>query len=812
MVDAQPNPGTIVTVKSAAFAAPAVFDAARNLYSIGSTDSDALPATPGSAQPQPGNNSCLFPSPIVGSSYARCYSAYINKVDATGNLVFGTYLGGQTNDYGVAIAVDGSGNVYVAGGTAGLLPTTPNAALNSAPSGGFVAKLSADGSKFLYVTYLPATAPYPVAISVDAAGNAYVAGRTADFQHVAITKVSADGSSFVYTTQLGGSGNDAPAAITVDSAGHVTVAGMTSSPDFPIAGTAVQTALAGTQNAFVARLDVSGNLFFSTFLGGSLADAATSLALDSAGNIYVAGSATSLDFPTTSGAFQPEPLIPLWSTSPGGFLTKLAPDASSILYSTYIPALVQPGVSLALAIGANGDAFVAGSAGAAFPVTASAPQPCSTAFSLNTFVAHLNSTGALQDATYYGGGLGALAVSGGTVRLSDPPQTLAQIAFFAPGSSAPACLSTGAFNSATLSPAYGIVPGEVVTFTGLGLGPEQGVSYTPVAEGNAPVSLGGVQVFFNGVAVPIFYAQSNQVSVQAPAGLPSSATVPAETTVAVSLNYHGTTVGPFTFPVVDVNPGFFRLEPGVSAQAYAVNQDGTINSASNPAPRGSVIALWGTGFGLPAPSCPNGGLNLYEADSLPPDTGVYVLPVQPNGTFTVTYAGSAPTLACGIVQVNVEIGQNVTPGAVAITPGLYSNFHTIDSSTRNSTDRRLFTSNDAASALLRVNSRRTDIAQREIAATIYPIEQRQNQCRRNEKDRSHQHQRTRKKLQRIKQPTRQQPKKSPHRLNRNLRETSLRQKKLQPITRVTKIIVRLLVLLPFERHDQQQAPSRFQYP
>jgi uncharacterized protein (TIGR03437 family) len=685
MVDAQPNPGTIVTVKSAAFA-QGVFDAAGNLYSTGSTDLGVLMTTPGSAQPQPADGACLFVFPI-GFSYAQCPSAYINKVDAAGNLVFGTYLGGQTNDYGVAIAVDGSGNVYVAGGTAGLLPTTPNAASSSAPfgpsaSGGFVAKLSADGSRFLYVTYLPATAAYPMAIGVDAAGNAYVAsGTPVGFEHVAITKVSADGTSFVYNTQLGGSRTDVPAAISVDSAGNVTVAGVTSSPDFPIAGTAVQTALAGTQNAFVARLDVSGDLVFSTFLGGSLADAATSLALDSSGNIYVAGNATSLDFPTTSGAFQPEPLIPLWSTSPGGFLTKLAPDASSILYSTYVPAIIQAPFSLALAIGANGDAFVAGTAGAAFPVTASAPQPCSTASSLNTFVAHLDSEGALRDATYYGGSLGALAVSGGTVRLSDPPhQTLAQIAFFAPGSSAPACLSTGAFNSATLSPAYGIVPGEVVTFTGLGLGPEQGVAYTPDAEGNAPVSLGGVQVFFNGVAVPIFYAQSNLVSVQAPASLPSSATVPAQTTVAVSLTYHGTTLGPSTFPVVDGNPGFFRLEPGVSAQAYAVNQDGSINSASNPAPRGSVIALWGTGFGLPAPSCPNGGLNLYEADSLPPDTGVFVYPTQPNGTFTVTYAGSAPTLACGIVQVNVEIGQNVTPGAVAIAPLLYANFNTTDSS------------------------------------------------------------------------------------------------------------------------------------
>jgi uncharacterized protein (TIGR03437 family) len=215
----------------------------------------------------------------------------------------------------------------------------------------------------------------------------------------------------------------------------------------------------------------------------------------------------------------------------------------------------------------------------------------------------------------------------------------------------------------------------LVTLTGLGLGPQQGVGYTPGAEGNAPVSLGGVQVSFNGVPVPIFYAQSNLVSVQAPVGLASSASIPAQTTVAVSVTYNGTALGPVSFPTVAGNPGFFRLQPGISAQAYAVNQDGTINSASNPAARGSVIALWGTGFGVPIPSCPTGGLNLYEADSLSTDAGVFVLPTSPGGTFTVTYAGSAPTLACGIVQVNVEIGQNVTPGAVAVTPLLYANFN-----------------------------------------------------------------------------------------------------------------------------------------
>jgi uncharacterized protein (TIGR03437 family) len=570
----------------------------------------------------------------------------------------------------LAITVDGAGNVYIAGTTDGLLPITANAATSTSTSGGFIAKLSADGSKFLYVTYLAPVGGVPSAIAVDPDGNAYVAGSTAgNIEHVWVTKLSADGSSFLYTKQLAGSRNDSPFAITVDSSGNATVAGVTSSPDFPIAGAPVQPALAGTQNAFVARLDNAGNLVFSTFLGGSGLDSASAIRVDSDGNIYIAGSTTSLDFPTTPGTFQPAPLVPLWSLSPGGFVTKLTPNASLILYSTYIPALNQPGFGLEMALGSSGDIFLGGTTGAAFPVTPSAPQPCSTLSDRNTFVAHLDSNGALQDATYYPGKLGAITASAnGTVLLADPTATLARITFFAPGSSAPACLSTGAFNSASLLPEYGVVPGELVTLTGFGIGPDQGVSYTPDAEGNAPFSLSGVQVLFNGVPVPIFYAQSRQVNVQAPVGLSDS-----QSKVTVSVIYKGAVIDSTTFPVADGNPGFFRLQPGVSAQAYALNQDGTFNSATNPAPRGSVIALWGTGFGVPEPSCPTGGLNFYEADSLPTSAAVFVLSGG-NGTLPVTYAGSAPTLACGIVQVNVQIGQNVSPGPVTITPLLYSNY------------------------------------------------------------------------------------------------------------------------------------------
>ena len=93
------------------------------------------------------------------------------------------------------------------------------------------------------------------------------------------------------------------------------------------------------QNVFVSKLDASGNLVLTTTVGGSGTDLPNTVQLDAAGNIYVAGQTTSLDFPTTAGSFQPAPLIPLWNLSPGGFIFKLAANSTTPVYSSYVPSL-----------------------------------------------------------------------------------------------------------------------------------------------------------------------------------------------------------------------------------------------------------------------------------------------------------------------------------------------------------------------------------------------------------------------------------------------------------------------------------------
>ena len=200
--------------------------------------------------------------------------AMVSKFDPSGEEVWGAELGGPaasnlTGASSTALAVAANGNVAFTGSTGGQFPTTPGAAIGSSTSAtAFAAMVSADGSKFLYSTYLPDSVAASSSIAVDAAGNAYIAGQTSS-GHAFVLKLSADGSTIVYNATLAGSGADAATAITVDPAGNAYVTGQTTSPDFPVTAGAFQQHLKGTRNSFLATLDPSGNVLTSTYFGGS---------------------------------------------------------------------------------------------------------------------------------------------------------------------------------------------------------------------------------------------------------------------------------------------------------------------------------------------------------------------------------------------------------------------------------------------------------------------------------------------------------------------------------------------------------------
>jgi len=619
--------------------------------------------TPGAAQTQPGGGTCFLIVPPAGYP-APCYQAYIAKSDGSGNTVFATYLGGASNSNGEAIAVDTLGNIYVAGTTGSSFPTTAHAAIPASSSNAtFAAKLSADGSKFLYVTFLPANMAAVNSIAVDAQGNAYIAGATStDYgiaMHASVVKLSADGSTVVYTKVLAGSDQDSASSVAADAAGNAYVTGLTSSPDFPVTAGVVQAQLAGVQNAFVTKLDPSGNIAFSTYLGGSGKDSGAAVEVDGSGNVYVAGPTTSLDFPTTAGSVEPIALIPAWSTTPQGFVAKVTPRGNGLGYSTYFASPIM------LALGPSGDLYIAGGDGPDdLPVTPSAPLPCipgSYDLAGGPFVAHLDGNGTVLDATNLNlFGLLGFGVTDSGLPIIVAAEGVAQITFGGPGWTAGPCMTLSALSAATLSPTW-MVPGEFLTFLGVGIGPETGVSAGASAQGT-PTSLGGVQVLFDGTPGPVLYAQSGQVNAQAPFELSG------QTSTTITLTYGGNTFGPVTVPFQFAQPALFRLQVGITAQAVAENQDGSLNGPSNPAAPGSIVTLWGTGFPPLESPCATGGLNADGPVDLAAGYSVNMV-----GGGTVAYAGGAPTLACGVVQINMQVPAGAASGPLLLTPQVCTN-------------------------------------------------------------------------------------------------------------------------------------------
>jgi uncharacterized protein (TIGR03437 family) len=255
--------------------------------------------------------------------------AFIAKFNPSGSVVYATYLGGNNVDQGNAIAVDAAGNAYVTGYTASTnfpLQSPIRSSLTSGAVNAFVTKINPAGSALVYSTYLGGTTTdYGTGIAVDSSGNAYVTGPTNsdDFplvnpidnklgshavDDIFVAKFNPSGSALVYSTYLGGGSEDEPYAIAIDQTGNAYITGRTNSSDFPLVS-----AIQGTRTAFdmfVTEINAAGSaVLFSTFLGGSGNESGRGIAVDTLGNIHVAGEGTSANFPTVK---------PLQGTAGGG--------------------------------------------------------------------------------------------------------------------------------------------------------------------------------------------------------------------------------------------------------------------------------------------------------------------------------------------------------------------------------------------------------------------------------------------------------------------------------------------------------------
>lgn len=264
-------------------------------------------------------------------SYDRTRALTIDPV-----LHFATYLGGSQSEQGTAIAVDAAGNSYITGQNwGGEFPL--QSPYSSTPNEIFVAKLNASGTALLYSTYLGGDwVDTPHAITVDAAGSAYVVGSA-------------------------GASNGTP---------------------FPVTVGVLRTTVGGLFDAFIAKFDASGGLAASTLLGGSDSDIATRVAIDASNNVYVTGQTSSSDFPTTPGAFDRT-----YSGYNSSFVAKVNPTLTGLTYSTYL----DNSAARALAINPAGEVYVAGMSSPGFPTTIGAYQVnCTSNFG---FITKLASSG-----------------------------------------------------------------------------------------------------------------------------------------------------------------------------------------------------------------------------------------------------------------------------------------------------------------------------------------------------------------------------------------------------------------------------------
>ena len=266
--------------------------------------------------------------------------AFITKITPANTVSFSTYLGGAGWDKGYDIKVDSEGNIVLAGMTTSGFPTTANALFRTFRGGsydGFITKMNNAGTSLIFSTYFGGSGDdEAVRLALDQSNNIHFTGYTAsrDFPlknpaqvfeagafDAFLVKMHPDGRDVDFSTYIGAEDTEGGVSVAVDSAGFIYVTGFTNSLQF-YAINAVGGFLRGLRDAFLLKIAPDASfLVYSTYLGGFGLEGATSVAVDSAGNAYVTGYTSSFDFPVASNAFQ--------STKAGGqdaFIIKLNAD------------------------------------------------------------------------------------------------------------------------------------------------------------------------------------------------------------------------------------------------------------------------------------------------------------------------------------------------------------------------------------------------------------------------------------------------------------------------------------------------------
>jgi uncharacterized protein (TIGR03437 family) len=668
----------------AAITAVAV-DAAGTAYVTGAAYGP-LPVTPGAFQTDYRPAIChahgvSFPCPV----------AFAAKLSPDGTaLVYLTYLG-SSNCGGTGISVDGQGNAWIAGwiGSADL-PVTPGA-FQSTPKfnpdsmgGGFVLKLNAAGSHVLYASYFGGSSGANLinAQALDSAGSLYVGGNTgsADFPVTSgrfqtdpgearpstgfLAKFDRDGK-LAYSTYLHGSSGSTTsiASIAVDASGNAYATGVHTGGSLPVTAGAFQTSAGSpASTAFAAKLDATGaKLVYCTYLNAASPGGGSAIAVDPQGNAFVGGIIDA----TIPGA--------LGSLS-SGFINKLNPAGSALTYSAYLEASDFWAIT-AVAVDPAGQATVVGATSAAdLLTTPGALFQCKpSGSSAQVFVYKLAADGSKPVySTYLGmtsppaftlGSSGELYIAGYRSTLpvvagsfgwtgAEYESTLAALTTEPLPVGSVSCVASAASRDGAA-----IAPGEIVDIFGNGIGPPNVVSAS-TASGLIPTSLGGVQVMFGDFPAPLLLADPNRIRAIVP-----FETGPAVPNVSYPLEVQILSsfapVQPFATTLVSLTASVFTAEGKPTGQALMINQDGTPNSAANPAAQGSIVTIYATGLNNTDPPLVTGAIAAAAA------------PLALSSHISVTvgkivYAGAAPGFPAGLTQINIQLPPDGPRGAVPL--------------------------------------------------------------------------------------------------------------------------------------------------
>ncbi len=513
---------------------------------------------------------------------------FLARLDSSGCLLFTVTL--STGGHARAVAVDAAGRIVVAGLSHGIdLPLPLRNALRERRSAGFLARFSSDGSQLLSSTYIDGEVN---ALAMDSDSNLYLTGSTGSTEFVDNLRVSipakGDGPSAVIAAYflkltpmadrvlasgyLSGKANDcgggsgcalrtrvtSGVAIAVDAERNILFAGNTAVTDLP---TSVDALLRKGIGAFVAKVSADGaKLLYSTYLGAqnngfssatNPANRISDMTVDAAGNAFLVGQTNDERFPATSGTLQPSysgPIGSSWLNEYDGFVAKLNPRGSAVVWATYFGRNGVIENFRSISVDGAGNLLLSGTATIGSQLASSSSfiagiDPNGTRFTYSDSFAR----GSVEAVSIGRTGLAHVASSSGVVSTYHPGAPVLPRIW-------------GVAGAGQFQLSGEIVPGQIVSVFGVGIGPTQPASFTPDA-GRVPTTLSDTMLYFGDVPAPLLYVSANQINALVPNALRPGSSVAIRSTKSTI---------PFT-------AGVFASSPSILA---IVNQDGSPNTFS----------------------------------------------------------------------------------------------------------------------------------------------------------------------------------------------------------------------------------------